>query len=431
MPRLDEIGRKSSRFIEVPHLPWFNQALGGGLVPGAVYLLSGGPGLGKTTLINQTFGALANCGRKVLYISTEQGLGEFKTALERVHARGGTLPNSIVQNFYLDDSVDDIDSLTRFFARKVLPPGEEYHGVEVIAIDSVQGRGLSSNATKKFQSLFEFAAMARAQNIVTVLVAHITKAGTIAGPKSLEHAVDGILLVRRALRMRAFHIAKNRYGPDAHEPIMLVMDERGRLVKSPFDVVQFRSVRGFCGMGDELTETQASVSLPKYGCRPELLAPFLPEKRVRQLIAVLNTLPGMEMTDVSYHISCYLPRQRYREELDLPLAIALLASYLQRAVPPNTLFVGEIDLKGRVRSSEDGYLRNLAALILGPQIGKVGRIFIAKENVGRLSRFQVDKDGPRLGDAVQLTGVVDLADLVATLWPDLMGDPQSSCPSVV
>ena len=148
MPRIGEVRRKWSQLIEVPSLPWLNRTLNGGFVRGAVYLLTGGPGLGKTTLVNQALGEIASRGRKVLYVTTEQSLGEFKTALERVHTKGGVLPNAIVQNFYVDDTVDDVDSLPKFLTRKVLTTGEEYHGVEVIAIDSVQGRGVSPNATR-------------------------------------------------------------------------------------------------------------------------------------------------------------------------------------------------------------------------------------------------------------------------------------------
>ena len=77
----------------------------------------------------------------MLYVSTEQSLGEFEAALERGHAKGGALAPTTAKNFYADDTVDDVDGLPKFITRKVLTAGEEYHGVEVIAIDSVRGRG--------------------------------------------------------------------------------------------------------------------------------------------------------------------------------------------------------------------------------------------------------------------------------------------------
>jgi hypothetical protein len=158
-----------------------------------------------------------------------------------------------------------------------------------------------------------------------------------------------------------------------------------------------------------------------------LLAPFLPEKRVRQLLSVLNTLPEIDLSDLSHQIGCYLPQQqRYCEELDLSLSIALLSSYLQQPVPANTLMVGELDLMTRVRAPREGFLANLAALLLGPYSGKIRRLFVAKEAASRLSKTQAERDGPRLGDNIEIRGVTDLQDVLADLWPSLVGirDPR-------
>lgn len=422
MPRLGEIERKGSQLIEVPSLPWLNKVLNGGFVRGAVYLLAGDAGLGKTTLVNMVLGDMASRGRKVLYITTEQSLGEFKAAIERVHGRNGALPNTIVQNLYVDDSVDEIDALPKFLTRKVLTAGEEYHHVEVVAIDSVQGRGVSSNS-HKYSALFEFAALARAQGLVIILVGHVTKTGAVAGPKNLEHNVDCIMYLRRAFRLRPFFVQKNRFGPDLAEPIVLNMDQRGRLVRSPLSTAKQSSVFGFSGVGEELTETQASVSVPRYGCRPELLSPFLPEKRVRQLLGVLNTVADLDLTHLNYAINCYLPRQeQYRGELDLALVVALLASYLQQPVPADALFAGELDLRARLRSPQHAYLRNLAAIILGAHASNIRRLVVANEVAQRLSRFQAEKDGPRLGDLVQVVGAPDLQAVMKLIWPDLLRD---------
>lgn len=427
MPKLGEIERKGPQFIEVPSLPWLNRALNGGFVRGAVYLLAGDAGLGKTTLVNQALGDIASRGRKVLYITTEQSLGEFKSAMERVHGRNGTLSNAIVQNFYVDDSVDDIDALPKFLTRKLLTAGEEYHNIEVIAVDSVQGRGLSSNATRKYSALYEFTSLARAQGLICLLVGHITKNGSIAGPKNLEHNVDCIMYLRRAFRLRPFFIQKNRFGPDLSEPIVLNMDQRGRLVRSPLSTAEQSSVFGFSGVGEELTETQASVSVPKHGCRPELLSPFLPEKRVRQLLGVLNAVADLDLTHLNYAINCYLPRQQqYRGELDLALVVALLASYLQQPVAADALFSGELDLRARVRPPEPRYLRNLASILLGPHAGSIRTVFVAKEAAPRLSRFQTEKDGPHLEDVVQVVGVTDLHAVMNLIWPALLAESKSA-----
>ena len=422
MPRLEQISRSRSQFIQVPSMPWLNEALAGGFVRGAVYLLAGGPGLGKTTLVNQALGEMAMRGRKVLYVSTEQSLGEFKTALERVHAKGGTLPHAIVQNFLLDDTIHDLDALASFFTRKVLAAGEQYHGVEVIAIDSLQGRGVSPNATRKYGALYQFVDLARAAGVISVLVSHVTKAGEVAGPQSLAHNVDAVLYIRRGFRQRPFFVLKNRFGP-VTDPVVLVMDERGRLIKSPLSTARHSVVYAFDGM-DEVAEAQAVVGLPKFGCRAELVVPFVPEMRVRQLVSVINSIPEVDISDA--FISCYLPRHgRYCAELDLPLALALLASFVQRPVPADAIFVGEIDLATRVRPPEESYLRNLAALLLGPQVGKFQKVYVAREAALRLSMLRVERDGARVGDGVRVLGVTDLEDVLGQLWPDLMTHSKS------
>jgi DNA repair protein RadA/Sms len=233
---------------------------------------------------------------------------------------------------------------------------------------------------------------------------------------------------RRAFRLRPFFVQKNRFGPDVVDPIVLNMDQQGRLVTSPLSTAKQSSVFGFSGAGEELTETQASVSVPRYGCRPELLSPFLPEKRVRQLLGVLNTVADLDLTHLNYAINCYLPgQQQYRGELDLALVVALLSSYLQQALPGDVLFAGELDLRARIRPPEHKYLRNLAAVLLGGRAVNIRRVFVAKDTALRLSSFQEGKKGPRLGDSVQVRGVTDLEDVLVELWPDLMGHPRFVC----
>jgi Mg-chelatase subunit ChlI-like protein len=183
------------------------------------------------------------------------------------------------------------------------------------------------------------------------------------------------------------------------------------------------SIYGYGGIGEELAEGQASVSLPKYGSRPELNAPFLPGKKIKQLLTVLSTLKDVDLADLSYEINCFLPRQqRYRPELDLPLAVALLSSYLQQPVDERTLFVGELDLTRRIRPPEPTYIASLAQLLVGPQMGKIRRLFIAAEVASALGRIQPDKKGPHVSDKVEVRGVSDLDGLLRELWPALFED---------
>jgi DNA repair protein RadA/Sms len=392
------------------------------LIRGGVYLLAGEPGIGKTTLAIQVLGDLARQGMKVLYLTTEQGLPDLKRVVERIHSGSLGPDRSLRDNFLLDDSLDDLADLPRFFARRVLTDGEEYHGVQAVVLDSIQGRGLSPAATQKYRALYEFAENAKAQGLVTILVGHVTKKGQIAGPKDLEHNVDCVLYLRRAFRLRPFFVPKNRFGPAQLDPLVLAMDDRGRLFESPHTTAQSTAVYGYAGIGDDPAEGQASVSLPRYGSRPELNAPFLPAKKVKQLLSILSTLRDVDLTDLSYEINCYVPRQqRYREELDLPIALALLSSYLRKPVPQDALFVGELDLTRRIRPPDQVYLAALATFLLGPQRGRLQTVYLSEECAGRLAAMRPEQSGPTVGEAVSVRAVSTLESLISSLWPELVG----------
>jgi DNA repair protein RadA/Sms len=424
MPKIDDITERGPDLIEVPSLPWLRKAITPGFIRGGVYLLAGEPGIGKTTLAIQVLGDLAAQNIKVLYVTTEQGLGDLKRAVARIHGGdGGQLPVSILGNFFLDDSVEDIDALPRFLARRVLTEGEEYHGIQAMVLDSVQGRGLSSTASQKYRALYEFAENAKAQGLISIFIGHVTKKGQIAGPRDLEHNVDCVMYIRRAFRLRPFFVPKNRFGPAVLDPLVLMMDERGRLKESPHTAAKSTSVLGYAGIGEDLAEGQASVTLPRYGSRPELNAPFLPSKKVRQLLSILSTVREVDLTDLSYEINCYIPRQqRYREELDLPIAVALLSSYLQRPVPDKALFVGELDLTRRIRCPENTYLAALATLLTGPQRGKIKKLYVSDDCAMPLSRMRPESHGPTVGELIEIIGVPDLERLLKQLWPDLFAE---------
>src|SRR5439155_17250557 len=134
---------------------------------------------------------------------------------------------------------------------------------QIILIDSVQGRRLAATATQKYHALYEFIENAKAQGIVTILICHVTKRGEIAGPRALEHNVDCVLYIRSAFRLRLLFVPKNRFGPARLDPVVLMMDAKGRLVESPHTTAKSCAVFGYGGVGDDLAEGQASVMLPR------------------------------------------------------------------------------------------------------------------------------------------------------------------------
>jgi hypothetical protein len=131
-------------------------------------------------------------------------------------------------------------------------------------------------------------------------------------------------------------------------------------------------------------------------------------------------MKDVDLADLSYEINCYVPRQqRYVEALDLPLAVALLSSYLQQPVDSRALFVGELDLGRKIRPPERTYLASLAQFLLGPQKGKIKCVHISQDSVVGLSKMQPDKNGPRVGDVVEVKGAENLDGLLRELWPCL------------
>lgn len=421
MPRAGQISDRARTLLPPQGLPWLTAAIGGGFVPGAAYLLAGEPGIGKTTLAIQILGDFARQGLKVLYVSTEQGLADLRSVLYRVHAdQNGRLPEEIEQNFFLDDSVEDVDRLPHFLAHRVLPPEQEYHGTQVLVFDSVQGKGLAAAATKKYQALYQYMDNAKAHGLISLLIGHVTKRGQIAGPKDLEHNVDAVVYLRRAFRLRPLFVPKNRFGPAVVDPVVLVADSQGRLKQSELTAAKSAAIYGYAGIGEELAEAQASVSLPKYGSRSQLNAPFLPSKKIRQLLTVLSTLKEIDLSDLSYEINCYFPaKQGYQEVLDLPLAVALLSSYLQQPVPEGSLFVGELDLMRRIRNPEKRYLAVLATLLAEGGAARVRRIFLSEDAAEELAKMRPKDGGPLVGDLVRVTGTAELPALLRQLWPAL------------
>jgi DNA repair protein RadA/Sms len=221
MPRFDNIPDDHAEIIEVVAIPWLTAAASPGLVHGGSYLVYGPPGIGKSTLANQVAGNLAKHGIKVLYVATEQGLGDLKRATERIHGNGGRrVSQALRENYYFDDTVGDVENLPRFLTRRVLTDGQDYHGVQAIVVDSIQGRGVASTATQKYRALYEFVETAKGQGIVTILIGHVTKKGEIAGPRELEHNVDCVLYIRNAFRLRLLFVPKNRFGPARLDPLV-------------------------------------------------------------------------------------------------------------------------------------------------------------------------------------------------------------------
>jgi len=419
MPKIRDIENKGKKGLDIPHLPWLKRAIGSDLIKGGIYLLAGEPGIGKTTLTIQILGDISSQGIKVLYIPTEQSLGDVKRVVDRIY-RSTTkkVRSSIDENLYVD-TIDDLSMLPWFLNHRVLPIQSEYHGCEIIAVDSLQGGGLSTGIGKKYKRLLDFIDSAKGVGVTCLLINHVTKSGEIAGPKALEHAVDCVIYIRRALRLRPLFVPKNRFGPATLDPLVLIMDEDG-LRESPYVAAEASTVLGYSGIGGEFAEAQASVTIPRYGSRPGLSAPFLPGKKIQQLLKVLGTLKDIDVVDLSYDVSCYIPgRHGYTSVLDLPIILALLSSYLHQRVDTETLFIGEVDLTKQIRPPERTYLASLAEVLIESQPRRIKRVYLSEKSADEFGEMRPREGSPKVGDILEVSGVTDLDSLIHDLWPNL------------
>jgi DNA repair protein RadA/Sms len=409
MPRISDIEDTTNHRLDLPALPWFQKAMEGGLAAGSTNIISGHPGAGKSTLVAQTLGALAKQGVRSLYIPTEQSFDEVKRIFTRVV--GPDVPGNI-----FIESIGDLTALPQLLQQKILSPSGEFYGCQVIAIDSLQGGGLMGTGGPVFQALQNYIETAKAAGTISFFVNHVTKTGDMAGPKALEHTVDTVLYLRTTFNLIPLFVPKNRFGPTSRDPIILVMTDEG-LVESPHVSFEASSVLGYLG-GNELSEAQASITIPRYGSHPSLNAPFLPAKKIQLLLKVLGTLEGVSIADLSYDINCYLPGSGgYDSVLDLPIAVAFLSSYTQRPVKEGSLFVGEVDLTRQIRApSKTEYLKGLAQMILRNQPEKISRVYLAIQAADELANMKLDPGGKTVREVVEVRGVRDLDDLVNAIW---------------
>ncbi len=382
-------------------------------VKGGVYLLAGEPGIGKSTLAIQIALDLGRSGKRTVYVLTEQSKEDLaKRARLMTAAFKSPDAEKALGNIDPEDNIYDIESLPSFLGHQILSPSGKYHGVDLVVIDSVQGQGLAATATSKYRQVYEFCRQCKAANITVVLVCHVTKRGEIAGPKDMEHNVDCVLVMRKAMIYRPMFVPKNRFGPAVLKPIPLQLDRNTTALSlAPHSESVSTVARTYLGPDPELPEVQAAVSLPSYGTHGKITAPNLPRKEIEQIANCISQIPDMNIEDLDYTIHCRLPgEKRFRPMLGLPLAMALVASYLQRSIPRQHVYIGEIDLLRHVRQLPEQLIMELAESIESGMISPPVRVFLppnGAEMLRGLTKKAVVVACPQLDDAVKKT------------WPDM------------
>ena len=333
----------------------FDRVLGGGVVPGSLVLIGGEPGIGKSTLLLQVAQLLARTGGAVLYVSGEESERQIKMRGDRLGVTGGAL--YLMSETSLENVIEQID---------LLKPAS-------LVIDSVQTIYSSkfASAPGSISQVREVATqllfLAKSRGITTFIIGHVTKDGSLAGPKSLEHIVDTVLYFegQKSHHHRVVRAVKNRFGSISElgvfemtgsgliavsNPSALFLSER--LSGSPGSAV-VATVEGTRTM---LVEVQALVTSSSFGT-PRRMALGLDRDRTSLLLAVLEKRAGYPLGDQEVHVSVVGGLEVEEPAVDLGVAAAVISSFTNKPVPEKTAVFGEIGLGGELRSAPQAALR--------------------------------------------------------------------------
>ncbi len=323
-----------------------NRVLGGGIVPGSLVLVAGEPGIGKSTLFLQNGLWLKDV--SVLYISGEESEQQIKMRADRLGLKN--------DNFYL---LTETSTQTIFQEIKKLKP-------QLVIVDSIQTLqtpfidSSPGSVSQIRECAAEFQRFAKETNTPVFLIGHITKDGSIAGPKILEHMVDTVLQFEgdRHYAYRILRTLKNRFGSTAELGIYEMTDEGMRGVLNPSEILitqKEEQLSGIAiaatieGMRPLLIEVQALVTQSVYGTPQRTVSGF-DLRRLQLLLAVLEKRGGFHfgMKDVFLNIAGGIKVED--PSIDLAVLCALLSSYEDVALPQRICFAGEVGLSGEIRA---------------------------------------------------------------------------------
>ena len=328
-------------------VPELDRVLDGGLVAGSVTLLAGEPGMGKSTLLLQALGRMAARGTRCLLVTAEESCAQVRSRAGRVDALGPDL--LVVAETSLPHLVAHVDA--------VAP--------DVLALDSIQTvvdpdlPAAPGSVTQVRDCAYRLVQQAKERALATIIVGHVTKEGTLAGPRVLEHLVDTVLSFDgdRGQSLRLLHALKHRFG-GTHELGLFEMCERG-LVDVPdasarFLVDRQTGVPGSAvaavveGSRPLLVEVQSLVV--ETPAPPRRFASGIEAGRLGMLLAVLEQHAGVRLAQSDVYASIAGGLRVSEPGVDLALALAVASARARRVVRSRTVAVGELGLGGEVRS---------------------------------------------------------------------------------
>ena len=324
-----------------------NRVLGGGLVPGSFVLVGGDPGIGKSTLLLQATHELARRGLSVLYVSGEESAEQIRLRADRLDALSDRL---------LVVSETDLTAV-ELLMDEVRP--------KLMVIDSIQTMfhpdiaSAPGSVAQVRECTGQLMRWAKEQNIAIIIVGHVTKSGSLAGPRMLEHMVDCVLYFEgeRHHTYRVLRAVKNRFGSTNEIGVFEMKEEGLAEVENPSEL--FLSGRPVGAPGTAVTasmegtrpvlvELQALVA-PTSFATPKRMAAGIDYNRVTMIMAVLEKRLGLFLQNYDAYINVVGGVRIDEPTVDLSVAVSLASSFRDVAVSPFDLFIGEVGLTGEVR----------------------------------------------------------------------------------
>ena len=341
----------------------FDRVLGGGIVPGTLVLIAGDPGIGKSTLLLQVADKLSARGSVILYVSGEESEKQIKLRGERLSIKAKNLfllPETNLENIFHE-------------VERLNPAGIVVDSIQTVfsaLIESAPG-----SVSQVREAAHQFLLLAKNRTIPVFLIGHITKEGSIAGPKALEHVVDTVLYFEgeRHHNHRIVRAVKNRFGA-ANEIGVFEMTASGLVaVANPSQMfLQERpenvagSVVTACMEGTRplLVEIQALVSETKYGTGRRMTQ-GVDQNRVALLMAMLEKRIGLQMLGDDVFVNIAGGLQVDEPAVDLGVVAAITSSFKSKPIDPHTAVFGEVGLTGEVRGTIQAGVRAREAQALG------------------------------------------------------------------
>ncbi len=374
----------------------FDRVLGGGIVPGSLVLLGGEPGIGKSTLLLQAAAHFASAFGPVLYCSAEESEHQVKMRGERLGVADA--PLFLMAETCVERLVAEVDRL-----KPSLLVVDSIQTVFSLKLNSAPG-----TVSQVRQAATDLLFLAKGRNLPTVVVGHVTKDGSLAGPKVLEHVVDTVLYFEGEQHHahRIVRAVKNRFGA-ANELGVFEMTGTGLrpvpnpsklfLAERPGDAPGSAVLCTIEGSRPILVEIQALVSTATFG-NPRRTASGLDQNRLALLLAVLDKRVGLSLATDDVYVNVAGGMQVDEPAADLAILAAVASSLRNRPLPSDVVVFGEVGLAGEVRAATQAALRLREAAQLG-----FGRCILPEGNVA-------PADVPRGIEAVGAKTVSDALD---------------------